>query len=114
MKKKWRGIVTPMVLLGLGLALPVSCANRLVRQESGHLKQSEPELAPINEEQAVFLAEREAARRGRSNYKAFGSLQLRPNGRWHVLLQRNPAAFGAHAFVEISPDGKTIEWFPGM
>ena len=88
------------------LGLSSGCATSRVQQ----LVQP----ARISQEQAIFIAEKEAVKRGWSRFEVFGKPTHLGDDRWQILLVRIPRVFGGHALVEVSADGNEIEWASGM
>jgi hypothetical protein len=66
--------------------------------------------------EAIEVAKNEAVRRGWKEsdvQNARTSARRIDNGNWSVLLRRIPAVFGGHALIEVSREGKVIEYTPG-
>ena len=89
-------------LLG-ALILPLSVALCM----SNGCRSAKP---PINREQAVAIARREAVQRGWSELEV-RSANLE-DGRWLVTLERMPKVYGGHATVEIPKAGQ-VRWIAG-
>jgi len=89
---------TPLLVLLAILTLSVSCSCR---------------LGPLSDEKqrAVAAARKEARSRGWKEFE-IGNVSF-TNGHWEIWIWRVPKMPGGLATVDVTSDGKVIEFHPG-